>query len=316
MSNRKRYLLAAVIASAVFARVKAPHGSVPPDFRDAVGEERCGKGAAPGGSRDSACKSFLNITDAPQAKDFRGVEAALSLRELRAAFGERTDPFYRKYSDAGLINKGCRIDSCYEEIPYRYSNGDRCSYEHIKDRAGGLGRNTAVLMDSGGAHSIAMAAWLVNEAGYTPVMKLNDVLEAPSAKEDLASIKFFARALFAKDNSGGPPVFIMNSHRSAAGKATFFEKDFPSPRELLERGVNKVVWITEGETDDRPKLMDKARLESLTEYSGDPGRILKAYSEYDSGKIEVHQMRIDPYDCPYSSFNRSGPRRVMSSPRR
>lgn len=305
MNKWKRYVFTAVIVTAGVAYLKSSHRSIPADLRDAVndvaeasaGEGRYGEGT---GAADCSCKPFLKVTDSPQATDFTGIGPAPSLGELRAAISERTDPFYKKYSDAGLINKGGCIDRCYDQIPYRYSDGDRCSYEHIKLRTGGLGKNVAVLMDSGGAHSIAMASWLVNEAGYTPVTKLNEALESPGMREGVASIKFFARALFAKDNTGGPPVFIMNPHRNSTGKATFSEKDFPSPQELLDKGINKVVWITEGATTDKPERMDKARLETLTGCSSDPADTLKAYSEYDGGKIEVAQMRIDPYDCPYS----------------
>lgn len=312
MSNWKRYVFAAVIVTAGGAYLKSSHRSIPADLRDAVNDAGLDS-AGESDNRSCSCKPFLNITDSPQAKDFTGIETAPSLGELRAAFSERTDPFYKRYSDAGLINKGGCIDSCYDQMPYRYSNGDRCSYEHIQGRTGGLGKNVAVFMDSGGAHSIAMATFLVNEAGYTPVIKLNEPLERPAIKEDAASIKFFARALFAKDNAGGPPVFIMNAHRNSTVKATFSEKDFPSPRELLEKGINKVVWITEGATDGKPERMDEARLKTLTDCSSDPADILKAYSEYDGGKIEVSQMRIDPYDCPYSIINRFDPRTLMLS---
>ena len=109
-----------------------------------------GEPAGESDDRSCPCKPFLNITDAPQAKDFTDLPAALPLGELRASFSERTDPFYRQYSDTGIINKGVCIDECYDKIPYRYSKGDRCSYEHIKDRTGELGKNVAVLMDSGG----------------------------------------------------------------------------------------------------------------------------------------------------------------------
>ncbi len=63
------------------------------------------------------------------------------------------------------------VNKFAKDLKPRYSEGEITSEEGIGNliKTGVLGRETAVVLNSGGAHSIAMAVKLARELGYQPI---------------------------------------------------------------------------------------------------------------------------------------------------
>lgn len=233
---------------------------------------------------------------------------ALSYKEAKKIINPSNKYAFQKYSDQRFLKNGDFIEACYGNIPFRSLRADECSENQLNERLRFFGEEVAVLMDSGGPHSIPMAAALVQRKNYTPVWKLGDSLHpAGSVKTEqvIASFKFHARRFQAENKKDkSPPVFILNTHRS--DKPFSFEddafnnsiqyspKDFPLASELKNNGIKQVIWITEGTTDLEPKPMNFNPDNPVS----DP---IDTLAEYAKNGITVLQLRIDPYACePYA----------------
>lgn len=147
----------------------------------------------------------------------------------------------------------------------RYSEGESNSEQGIGNliRSGVLGKDTAVILDSGGAHSVAMAVKLAKELGYQPIVMFDTEPHpqgANKAEQDLATLLYFAEEVKRLKADGGirpdaPPAFILDTHRDdlfPGGKDvdntyTYDNKDFPDAQTLRQHGITKVVYLNEGD---------------------------------------------------------------------
>jgi len=84
----------------------------------------------------------------------------------------------------------------------------------------------------------------------------------------------------------------------------FGKEDFPDSNELKKNKISKIVWITEGVGHLSPRLMTPEslklaafELELIVPEDHDPTSVL---SDYHSNGLKVYQLKINPYDCPYS----------------
>lgn len=110
-----------------------------------------------------------------QLKDSKGSEewrAYLDASRLRAAWSPPEGSVYEKYQKSKTMDS---IDDLKDSIQPRYSDGDRVSVEGLKEMIseGLFDEHTAIVLDSGGAHSVPMAAELVARLGYQPVVMLD-----------------------------------------------------------------------------------------------------------------------------------------------
>lgn len=147
----------------------------------------------------------------------------------------------------------------------RYSEGEVTSEGGIGNliRTGVLGRETAVVLDSGGAHSVAMAVKLARELGYQPIVMFDTEPHqngTNKAEQNLATLLYFAdevKRLKAegKIKADAPPAFILDTHRDnmfPGSKAfdntyTYNNRDFPDARTLRQQGITKIVYLNEGD---------------------------------------------------------------------
>ena len=169
------------------------------------------------------------------------------------------------------------------KIKPRYSGGEIKS-EHELDNlinGGQLEQGTAVILDSGGAHSVAMATKLA-ERGFQPVVMFDSIPHSKGlnrSEQELATLLYFAEQMNKLKQEGkikpdAPPVFILDTHRNdmdtSFGKDktivrntyTYNESDFPSPEELQKLGIKKLIYLNEGDQrgEVRPDFQSTDRL--------------------------------------------------------
>ncbi|MDQ5981841.1 MAG: hypothetical protein QG570_599 [Patescibacteria group bacterium] len=157
------------------------------------------------------------------------------------------------------------IDQVGDMIKPRYSEGEKNSVEGIEQviKSGLLGEETAVMLDSGGPHSVAMAVRLAERLGYQPIIMFHSppvTRESNKLEEILATMLYFARQMSSLKETGrqrphAPPVFVLDSHRNdrleqlltrVKPPYTYEEQDFPTAEEFLRLGIKRVVYLNEG----------------------------------------------------------------------
>jgi len=158
------------------------------------------------------------------------------------------------------------VDKFAKDLKPRYSEGEITSEGGIGNliRTGVLGRETAVVLDSGGAHSVAMAVKLARELGYQPIVMFDTEPHqngANKTEQELATLLYFAdevKRLKAegKIRADAPPVFILDTHRDDFrlpgskefdNTYTYKDRDFPDAKTLKQHGITKVVYLNEGD---------------------------------------------------------------------
>ncbi len=277
----------------------------------------------PTGARPATDCTFVTIVGGQPAPK-SGEATAAPLETTRAATLPVAGSPYAKYREIGFLTKGPFIDDCYSATGFRYSDGDRCSVEHLLANREAFGPGVAVMMSSGGAHSIAMAAELVKDGAYQAVWKMGSEI-APhgvsASEQDVAAFRYhYPDFAAAKPGPGAPPVLIMDQHRGDKifendfdNRAEFRPDQYPSASEYKRNGIRKLIWIVEGaKTDAEPVLLDEAKLKTLAdtkpgpghweEYSDDPIVTLRGYIR---AGIAVYMRHISPYDCPYSKRHKN-----------
>jgi hypothetical protein len=150
----------------------------------------------------------------------------------------------------------------------RHSEGEITSQQGIDHLvlSGIVGRDTAVILNSGGAHSVAMAVNLA-EQGYQPVVMLNSIPHPTDMIGDiqgLAVLLYFAEHMKqlkaqGKIRADAPPAFVLNDHRldklprsnRVDNSYSYSVEDFPSAEELTQQGIAKVVYVSEGDQGGR-----------------------------------------------------------------
>ncbi len=165
-----------------------------------------------------------------------------------------------------------------------------------------MGQETAIILDSGGPHSVSMAANLVDE-GYQPVIMFDDH-DADHAKQELATMLYHAEEmkkgkLKGKIKSSAPPVFVMDCHRERLdfGKNGKFEKkgysygeqDLPSVEELKKQGIKQVVYVNEG--DQQGNI--NSGFQSIDRVAGD---LKKTIQRYEKAGIKVVYTGVKPWE--------------------
>ena len=238
--------------------------------------------------------NFLIIS--PQETDSTGGDtwkAYLDRKKLSDAWRPPEGSPYGKFIKTKTINS---IEFVGGRIKPRYSDGEIKSERELVNliKSGQLEQDTAVILDSGGAHSVAMAVKLIKR-GYQPVVMFDSVPHTRgiiSSEQDLATLLYFAEQMHKLKQEGkikpdAPPVFILDTHRGAIDDSfgkdktkvintyTYGEQDFPSAEDFQKFGVRKVVYLNEG--DQRGEV--RADFQSPDRLSEDLKPIVQKWTE-------------------------------------
>lgn len=200
---------------------------------------------------------------------------------------------YCRYMKLKTLNG---IDKVIDPIP-RYSYGEYHSEQVLDEliKSGLFNPKTAVVLDSGGAHSVAMAALLASRLLYQTVPMLDwGIFEYAGGAEDqdLAALLYFAKQMQnqrSKIAPVAPPAFILNIHRNATvpkhmedieGKSyCFTSRDFPTAQLLTSQAIQQVVYINEGQSNERSA-------KDLT----------PSLSGWERGGLKIQYIGIPPWD--------------------
>jgi len=135
------------------------------------------------------------------------------------------------------------------------------------------------VLDSGGAHSVAMAVKLARELGYQPIVMFDAEPHhngANRAEQELATLLYFAEEVRKLKTEGkikadAPPAFIMSTHRNDYilpsskrfdNNYSYENRDLPDAEMLKQHGIIKVVYLNEGDQhgDITPSLQSIDRV--------------------------------------------------------
>lgn len=212
----------------------------------------------------------------PQQTDSLGSDTwrtYLDRKKLLYAWSPPEGSPYTKFLKTKTINS---IDFVASRMTPRYSDGERKSEHELTNVISSLDATTAVVLNSGGAHSVAIAAKLA-KYGYQPVIMFDSVPHSRGvvrSEQDLATLLYFAQEMEILKREGGiqpsaPPVFVLDAHRddmsvtegNIVNNYTYTKQDFPSSRELRSQGITKVIYLNESDEngvigDYRPNLDD------------------------------------------------------------
>ena len=229
-------------------------------------------------------------------------------------------------SPYGRFEKTRTIDSINKfasDLRPRYSEGESTSENGIGNliKTGILGKDTAVVLDSGGAHIVAMAVKLARELGYQPIVMFDAELHpngANKAEQDLATLLYFAEEVKrlkaeGKIKADAPPAFIMDTHRDRLilpgskefdNTYTYNDKDLPDAQALRQRGITKVVYLNEG--DQHGNITPS--FQSIDRVAGDLKPTVKVWEK---GGIKILYTGVRPwrrmerdFDFPRFDFNK------------
>ena len=204
-------------------------------------------------------ESKLSIVS-PKESDSLGTAEWRNYLDKDKLFEVWSPPDESPYSRFQKSKTIASVDQWATELKPRYSEGERTSEAGIDNLIGSgvLSKNTAVILDSGGPHSVAMAVKLAVEQGYSPVVMFNADVHPQGtnkAEQDLATLLYFAeqvKKLKAEEKikPDAPPVFVLDMHRSdlVMGKDVdntyiYSQQDFPTAQELRQRGITKIFYL-------------------------------------------------------------------------
>lgn len=219
----------------------------------------------------------------PQETDSSGSDtwkSYLDRKKLLDAWSPPQESPYNKFIKTKTLNS---VEFVGDRIKPRYSEKEiKCERELDNlINCGQIEKGTAVILDSGGPHSVAMAVKLV-EHGFQPVIMFNSVPHTKGInrpEEELATLLYFAERMNKLKQEGkikpdAPPVFILDTHRNdidvsfgedktvVKNTYTHGESDFPSSEEFQKLGVQKIVYLSESNQrgEVRPDFQSPDRL--------------------------------------------------------
>lgn len=203
---------------------------------------------------------------------------------------------FSKYQKLKLLTT---IKNYKDKILPRYSQGENNSVIGLRKliEEGVIDTHTMVILDSGGAHSVAMAVELVKKINAQPILMFDCESIWPlgsnkHAIQVLATLLYFSAEEEMLKNQkllDGPVVFVLDTHRDSSplpgeidNSYRINPEDLPSPQELINHEIRKVVIITEGNSKD---WVSYSQVVDLGE------RIF----EYNKAGIEIQRFGIEPW---------------------
>lgn len=225
----------------------------------------------------------------------------LSADSLQKAWEPPINSPYHRYSKTKTISA---VEQLKGAICPRYSEGEIRSEQGIQNliKSGAVGEGVAVVLDSGGPHSVAMAVKLM-ELGYQPVVMFDNIPHPEGSnhsEQELATLLFFAKKAEMLKDTGkirpdSPPVFILDTHRSdlvqerVDNNYYYSDRDFPTGQELSRLGILRVVYLNEG--DQNGKI--NSNYQSIDRVGRDlPGVV----GNWEIGGIEMVYTGVNPWE--------------------
>ena len=242
----------------------------------------------------------------PQERDSLGTEEwkkYLNPDRLLDAWSPPKGSFFKKFQKTKAIEA---IEKIVGEIKPRYSEGERRSEQGVENliNSGLLSEDTAVILDSGGAHSVAMAVKLV-EQGYQPVVMFDTTPNPRGSnrvEQGLVTLLYFAHEVDqlkkqGKVNKESPPVFIMDTHRNdfiikeeevINNNYSYSESDLPSTEELRRKGIRKIIYLNEGDQNGRIQ----PNFQSIDRVAKDLKQVVK---NWERSRLQILYTGVSPW---------------------
>ena len=228
----------------------------------------------------------------------------LNNKRLREAWAAPAGSPYARFEKTQAIDT---VDRFAANLKPRYSEGELMSEGGVGEliRTGVAGEDTAIVLDSGGAHSVAMAVRLARELGYQPIVMFDigpNPEESSSFHESLATLLYFSAEVHklkaeGKIRAGAPPVFILDAHRESkdylGGKIVdksykYTVEDFPDASTLKLHGISHIVYLNEANMNGQilPSF------QSINRVKPDLKPMVKSWEK---GRIHVLYTGVDPW---------------------
>ncbi len=177
----------------------------------------------------------------------------LSSQNLTEAWAAPAGSPYSGYVNTTTLDG---VNNLAQEIKPRYSEAEEKSRKELLALIANplLDHKTAVVLDSGGSHSIAMAVELAEITGHQPVILFDEDPAAagagPQSIQETATALYYATEIeyikkTGKITADSPPVFVMDCHRPEGRPV------LPSATELRLNGIEKIIYLNEGDQSGR-----------------------------------------------------------------
>lgn len=273
-------------------------------------------------SPQEAPKKTFSIVSARETDSFgtAGWKSFLDRNRLNDAWSAPEGSPFGRFEKTRTIDS---VNQFANELKPRYSEGETTSELGIGNliKTGILGKDTAVVLDSGGAHSVAMAVKLAKELGYQPIVMFDAEPHpngANKAEQDLATLLYFAEEVKklkveGKIKADAPPAFILDTHRDnlilSGSKEfdntyTYKDRDLPDAQMLRQHGITKVVYLNEG--DQNGNITPS--FQSIDRVAKDLKQTVKAWEQ---NEIRIFYTGVRPwkdegrdFDFPGFDFNK------------
>jgi hypothetical protein len=223
---------------------------------------------------------------------------------LKKAWEPPSGSQYAKFEKTKTINS---VEFVSARLKPRNSEGEEKSYRELFNliNEGGLGSDTAIILDSGGAHSVAMAFRLAEDCGYQPIIMFDSgplSNGSTASGQDLAALLYYASGVDKLKQEGkikfdAPPVFVLDAHRGskpASGDKkyidcsyVFDETDFPNYEELKIAGIKRVIYLNED--DSHGYINEKSSRVAAAD-------IVPIFNKWKMQGIKIDFTGVEPWD--------------------
>lgn len=253
-------------------------------------------------SQDKGEFSIVGVQELDSLKS-QSWRSYLKRERLLEAWSPPSGSPYSKFFKTKTINS---IEFISKKIKPRYSKGETKSQKELDNliKSGILDKYTAIILDSGGPHSVAMAVTLAN-CGFQPVIMLDGIPHSKGlvrSEQSLAVLLYFADEMNRlkrerRIKPDAPPVFVLDAHRIAEiqlkgyydNTYAYTEDDFPSVEFLKKLGIKKIVYLNEG--DQHGEIRQK--YQSIERLNNDLKPIVEKWIQ---AGIKIFYTGIQPWD--------------------
>lgn len=231
---------------------------------------------------------------------FIGIEVRDSVKkiidkaQIRSAWETPADYPFAKYQKLELLED---IESIEKPIYPRFIDADQKCVRELVNLYVHLDAETAVILDSGGSHSVAMAYQIAKDKGMQPVIMFpNSTFQGTGSQtyQQLGVMLHFQKEMEELQPTLGRniqrnPVFVLDCHRNDGEKVNdphfnFHSTDFPTAEELKAQGIKRVIYVNEA--DKKGLTLDR-----MERKAGDLGPIME---EWMKNGIQIEKTGISP----------------------